>query len=103
MQTRWNQYGATTEPADTSIESTSKIVNLPLQLPPFPCPPIRRIANNAMTRAAVSYSIVDDLAKTTTAMYALEVLKTCPMQKKALLAALGVVDPFDSKLITSDM
>ena len=35
-------------------------------------------------------------------MSALEVLTTCPTQQKALLAALGVVDPSDSKLITFD-
>ena len=45
---------------------------------------------------------MDDLAQTPTAMSALEVLKTCLMQRKALLAALGAVDPFDSKLITFD-
>ena len=56
-----------------------------------------------MARAAVSYNIVDDLAQTPTAMSALEVLKTCPTQQKALLATLGVVDPSDSKLITFDM
>ena len=60
------------------------------------------IANNAMARAAVSYSIVDDLAQTPTAMYTLEVLKTFPMQRKSLLAALGTIDPSDSKLITFD-
>ena len=65
-------------------------------------PPIRRIANNATARAVVSYSIVDDLAQTPTTMSALEVLKTCPTQRKALLAALGAVDPSDSKLITFD-
>ena len=53
-----------------------------------------------MARVAVSYNIVDDLAQTPTAMSALEVLKTCPMQWKALLASFGVVDPSDSKLIT---
>ena len=45
---------------------------------------------------------MDDLAQMPTAMSTLEVLKTCPMQWKALLAALGVVDPSESKLITFD-
>ena len=102
LQTRRNQYRANTEPTNTSMASTSKIANAPLQLPPFPCPPIRRIANNATARAAVNYSIVDDLAQTPTTMSSLEVLKTCPTQWKALLATLGVVDPSDSKLITFD-
>ena len=81
----------------------SKTTNLPLQLPPFLCLPICRITNNATTRAAVSYSVVDDLAQTPTTMSSLEVLKMCPMQQKSLLAALGVVDPSDSKLITFDI
>ena len=81
----------------------SKTVNSPLQLPPFPRPPIRRVANNSMARAAISYNIVDDLAQTPTTMSALEVLKTFPMQWKALLATLGAVDPSDSKFITFDM
>ena len=56
-----------------------------------------------MDRAGVSYNIVDDLAQTPTTMSALEVLKTFPMQRKALLATLGAVDPSDSKLITFDI
>ena len=80
----------------------SKSVNAPLQLRPFPCPPIRRVANNTTARATVSYSIVDDLAQTPTTMSALEVLKMCPTQQNSLLAALGAIDPSDSKLITFD-
>ena len=45
---------------------------------------------------------MDDLAKIPTAMSAVEVLKMCPMQQKSLLAALGAVDPSNSKLITFD-
>ena len=55
-----------------------------------------------MARAVVSYNIVDDFTQTPTAMSALEVLKTFPMQRKALLSALGAVDPSKSKLITFD-
>lgn len=36
-------------------------------------------------------------------MYALEVLQSCPSQQKALLSAIGGVDPFDSNLICFDM
>ena len=78
LQTRRNQYGTTTKPIDSLAASTSKTVNLLLQIPPFPRPPIHRVANNATARAAVSYSIVDDLAQMPTAMSALEVLKMCP-------------------------
>ena len=68
LQTRQNQYGTTTGPVDASATSTSKTSNLPLQLPPFLRPSICRITNNATARAAVSYSIMDDLAQMTTAM-----------------------------------
>ena len=78
LQTRRNQYRTNTEPADTSATSTSKTTNAPLQLPPFLHPPIHQVSNNATTRAAISYSIMDDLAQTPTAMSALEVLKTFP-------------------------
>ena len=56
-----------------------------------------------MARVAISYNMVDDLVQTPTAMSTLEVLKTCPMQWKSLLATLGAIDPSDSKLITFDM
>ena len=86
------------------MTSTSKTTNAYLHLPPFPpCPPIQRVSNNVMAIAAVSYNIVDGLAQTPTAMSALEVLKTCPTQRKSLLAALGAVDPSDSNFITFDM
>ena len=103
LQTIWNQYGTTIEPTDTSTTSTYKSVNAPLQLPPFPHPPICRVANNTMARAAVSYTIMDDLAQTPIAMSALEVLRTCPTQRKVLLASLGAVDPSKSNLITFDI
>ena len=46
---------------------------------------------------------MDDLSQIPMAMFALKVLKTFPTQWKALLAALGAVDPSESKLITFDM
>ena len=55
-----------------------------------------------MARAAVSYIIVDDLSQTPMAMFALEVLKNFPTQRKDLLASLGAVDPSESKLIAFD-
>ena len=65
---------------------------------PFGC-----LANNTITRAAVNYSIVDDFYQSPMAMFALEVLKTCPTQRKALLATLGDLDPSDSRLIAFDL
>ena len=80
LQTRRNQYGSTTETADPSTASMSKITSTPRHLPPFsPRTPIRWVSNNVTARTAVSYSIMDDLAQTPMAMSSLEVLKTCPM------------------------
>jgi hypothetical protein len=36
-------------------------------------------------------------------MLVLEVLQTCPTQRKSLLSALGAVDPTDTRLITFDL
>jgi hypothetical protein len=36
-------------------------------------------------------------------MSALEVLQTCPTQRKSLLSAIGAIDPSDSSLITFDL
>jgi hypothetical protein len=36
-------------------------------------------------------------------MSVLEVLQTCPTQRKSLLSALGAVDPADTRLITFDL
>ena len=36
-------------------------------------------------------------------MFALEVLRTCPSQRKSLLSALDAVDPSDSMFITLDL
>lgn len=54
-------------------------------------------------RAAQHYNTVEDLAQAPSAMSALEVLQTCPMQWKSLLFAIGVIDPSDSSLITFDL
>ena len=64
---------------------------------------MRHVTKNATARSALNYNIVDDLAKYPTTMSSLEVLKTFPMHRKALLSTVGVVDPFDSKLITFDL
>ena len=63
LQTRKNQYGSNIEPTDLSLSSTSNTTNIIFHLHPFPpLPPMWWVSNNATTRAAVSYNIVDDLA-----------------------------------------
>jgi hypothetical protein len=65
--------------------------------------PLRRNVNNPQARASHNYSLVDELAQSPTTMYLLEVLQTCPTQRKYLLFTLGVVDPTDTRLITFDL
>jgi hypothetical protein len=52
---------------------------------------------------AQNYNIVEDLAQAPSAMSALEVLQSCPAQWKALLKAIGGIDPTDTNLIVFDL
>ena len=64
---------------------------------------LRRSSYNPNARAAQHYSIVEDLAQAPCAMSALEVLQSFPSQRKALLSAIGGIDPADSSLLTFDL
>ena len=61
------------------------------------------IVNNPTGRANFNYSIINELTQSLSMMFSLEVLRTCPLQHKSLLSALGGVDPYDSRLITFDL
>jgi hypothetical protein len=52
---------------------------------------------------AQNYSIVEDLAQAPSAMSALEVLQSCPTQRKALLKDIGGIDPTEMNLIIFDL
>jgi len=54
-------------------------------------------------RAAQHYNIIEDFTQAPSTMFALEVLQTCPMQRKALLYSIGGIDPMDSNFITFDL
>jgi hypothetical protein len=71
-------------------------------IPRIPRMPLWRNVHNPHARAAHNYSLVDDLAQSPAAMSVLEVLQTCPSQRKSFLSALGVVDLADTQLITFD-
>ena len=92
-----------------TFTSTTSEMSLHLQRPPtdgvarVPQFPMRHVANNATSRAALNYNIVDDLAQSPTTMSSLEVIKNFPSQHKALLSMLGAIDPSDSRLITFDL
>jgi hypothetical protein len=72
-------------------------------LRPPPKGVVRKSAFNPHTRAAENYSIVEDLAQAPSAMSALQVLQSCPAQRKALLKAIGGIDPMDTNLIIFDL
>ena len=72
-------------------------------LRPPPKGVIRKLDFNPHARAAQNYSIVEDLAQAPYAMSTLEFLQSCPIQWKALLKAIGGIDPTDTNLITFDL
>ena len=57
------------------------------------------LGHNPNSRAAQNYSVVKDLGQTPYAMSTLEVLQSCPLQRKALLYSLGVNDDSSSSVI----
>jgi hypothetical protein len=71
------------------------------------CPPpkgvVLKSSFNPHARATQNYSIVEDLAYVPSAMLALEVFQSCPTQRKALLKAIGGIDPTDMNLIIFDL
>ena len=60
-----------------------------------------KAAFNPNSQATQFYNVVEDLAQAPCAMSTLEVLQSCPTQRKNLLTALGALDPDNTNLITS--
>jgi hypothetical protein len=104
LQTCNRQYHALAESPPITPETNPTPTGPPLVIPrpsfkpPLRIPriPLRWNVHNPQARAAHNYSLVDNLAQSTTAMSVLEVLQTCPTQRKSLLSALGAVDPTDT-------
>jgi hypothetical protein len=66
----------------------------------------KKASHNPNARAAQNYSVVEDLSQTPYAMSTLEVLQSCPAQRKALLTALGSIEtcyPCTIMLDTTDL
>jgi hypothetical protein len=111
LQTRNRQYHAPTEsppiPPKTNPTPTGPLLVIPnptAEPPlPIPCIPLRRNVHNPQARATHNYSLVDNLAQSPTTMSVLDILQTCPTQRKSLLFSLGKVDPADTGLITFDL
>jgi hypothetical protein len=72
-------------------------------LRPPPKGVVRKSDFNPHARVAKNYSIVEDLVQAPSAMSALEVLQSCPTQRKALLKDIGGIDPIDTNLIVFDL
>ena len=110
LQTRLCQYDKTSNLSAT--ESKTKVSVEPLMAPngllqipqpkfeAIPKIPKGTLCHNAVSnRVCHTYSIVENLAQSLASMSMLEVLPSCPSQKKALLTTLGAVDPSDDRLI----
>jgi hypothetical protein len=106
----------TTRAHDYSKTSTSdkgkeaETPSLPLQIEKtlgetmtrIPKGAFKRASHNPNARAAQNYSVVEDLSQTPCAMSALEVLQSCPAQRKALLTALGSAETCNPGTIMLD-
>lgn len=111
LQTHSHQYNTPSDPTPTTSEATPITTSPPLMIlgPNIETPlrishiPLRRNVHNPQARAVHNYSLVDDLVQSLAAMSVLEVLQTCPTQRKSLLFALGAVDPIDTRFITFDL
>ena len=76
-----------------------KPVDKPEAAPRIPKGVLKRSGHNPNARVTQNYSVVEDLGHTPCAMFALEVLQSCPSQRKALLSSLGVNDDDSSSVI----
>jgi hypothetical protein len=122
-----NNIAITTRAKDYS-PSKVKVDNMPppsVQPPPSTSPPngplhierpgpdtflypppkgvVRKFAFNPHAGVSQNNSIVEDLTQAPSAMSALEVLQSCPTQRKALLKSIGGIDPTDMNLIIFDL
>jgi hypothetical protein len=77
--------------------------NLDTVIRPPPKGVVKKSAFNPHVRVAQNYSIVEDLAQAPSTMSALEVLRSCPAQRRALLKAIGGIDPTDMNLIVFNL
>jgi hypothetical protein len=107
IATRAHDYSKTST-SDKGKEA--EIPSLPLQIEKtlgetmtrIPKGAFKRASHNPNARDAQNYSVVEDLSQTPCAMSALEVLQSCPAQRKALLTALGSTETCNPGTIMLD-
>jgi hypothetical protein len=63
----------------------------------------KKASHNPNVRAAQNYSVVEDFSQTPCIMSTLEVLQSCPSQRKALFYALGSVETCNLGMVMFDM
>ena len=78
------------DPLGTPLRN-EKPVDKPEAAPHIPKGVLKHLGHNPNAQAAQNYSVVDDLGHSPCAMSALEVLHSCPSQRKELFSALGVM------------
>ena len=76
-----------------------KPMDKPEAAPRIPKGVLKRSGHNPNARVAQNYYVVKDFLHTPCVMSTLEVLQSCPLQRKALLSALGVNDNNSSSVI----
>ena len=93
ISTRAHDYS---KPSDSEKGKEADLPCLPLQIETLgetmthiPKGAFKKDSHNPNARATQNYSAVEDLSQTPCAMSALEVLQSCPTQRKVLLTALG--------------
>jgi hypothetical protein len=85
------------KPSTSEKGKEAEIPSLPLQIEKtlgetmthIPKGSFKRASHNPNARATQNYSVVEDLSQTPCAMSTLEVLQSCPAQRKSLLTSLG--------------
>lgn len=107
FQTRNRNYDTPSdiEPSGTSMSVPTTSLNIS-KVPIEPLPktvkePMRRSGHHS--KATHSYRIIYDLAQSPVSMSSLEVFQSCPRQRKALISALGAIDPSDSRIVVFDL
>ena len=66
------------------------------------CPPkstLRKAVFNPNAQATQFYNVVEYLAQAPCAMSSLEMLQSCPIQRKNMLTTLGALDPDNTNFI----
>jgi hypothetical protein len=107
IMTRAHNYS---KPSTSEKGKEAEIPSLPLQIEKMlgetmthiPKGAFKKASHNPNVRATHNYSVVEDLSQTPCAMSTLEVLQSCPAQRKALLTALGSTETCNPDTIMLD-